>query len=126
MFAKNRGATTRKNPHIVRNERLEIPREFYKLNKFVTLTADVIFVCGLPFLITFSRNIKMTTAEFTPNRTAGRLAKSIKKIVKLYARGGFIVNLALMDIEFEKISDLVGFLEVNTMAARKHVGDVER
>ena len=68
----------------------------------------------------------MTTAEFIPNRTAGRLAKSIKNIVKLYARGRFMVNLCLMDMEFEKISDLVGFLEGNTTAAREHVGDVER
>ena len=92
----------------------------------VTLTADLMFVCGLPFLVTYSRNIKMTTVEYMPNRMASQLAKSIKKIVKLYARGGFTVNLCLMDMEFEKIKDLVGFLEVNTTAAREHVGEVER
>ena len=72
--AQKQGATTRKDPRTVRDERVEIPREFYKLNKFVTLTVDVIFVYGLQFLITFLRNIKMTTAEFIPNLTTGRLA----------------------------------------------------
>ena len=68
----------------------------------------------------------MTTVEYMPTRKASQLAKSIKKIVKLYDRGGFTVNLCLMDMEFEKIKDLVGFLEVNTTAARELVGDVER
>ena len=68
----------------------------------------------------------MTTTEYMINCMAGQLAKSIKKIVKLYARDGFTVNLCLMDMEFDKIKDLLGFLEVNTTAAREHVGDVER
>ena len=68
----------------------------------------------------------MTTVEYMTTRETSHLAKSIKKIVKLYARGGVTVNLCLMDMEFDKIKDLVGFLEVNTTAAREHVGDVER
>ena len=83
--------------------RCEIPRDFYRLNKFVTLTADVIFVCGIPFLVTYSRSIKFTTTEYIPTRTAGQLAKSLMKVVYGYARGGFVVNLMLMDMEFEKL-----------------------
>ena len=105
--------------------RCEIPRDFYQLNKFVTLTADVMFVYGLPFLVTFSRNIKIITAEFIPNRTAGQLAKSLMKVVYAYARGRFVVNLALMDVEFEKIKDELPLVEVNTTAAREHVPDIE-
>ena len=66
------------------------------MHKKVTLMADVIFVRGIPFLVTFSRNIKFRTAECVPIRTAKLLAKSIKKVISLYARGGFIVNLALI------------------------------
>ena len=44
----------------------------------------------------------------------------------LYARGGFIVNLALMDKEFDAIKEFVPFLEVNTAAARENVGEIER
>ena len=62
------------------------------------MTADVMFLCGLPFLVTFSPNIKMTTVEFIPTRTAGQLAKLLMKVVYAYARGRFVVNLALVDM----------------------------
>ena len=32
----------------------------------------------------------------------------------------------MMDMEFEKVKDLVPLVEVNTTAAREHVGYVER
>ena len=44
----------------------------------------------------------------------------------MYARGGFIVRLALIGKEFDKLEDLVGLLETNTTAAREHVGKTER
>ena len=90
------------------------------------MTADVMFVSGIPFLVTFSRNIKFRTAECVPRRTAKLLAKSIKKIIALYARGGFIVNLALMDKEFDKVQEHLPYLQINTTAAREHVGKIER
>ena len=92
----------------------------------ITLTADVMFVSGFPFLVSFSRNIKFRTAECVPRRTAKLLAKSIKKVISLYARGGFLVNLALMDKEFDKVQEHIPFLQINTTAAREHVGEIER
>ena len=38
-----------------------------------------------------------------PSRTAAALANSLKKIVNVYARGGFLVCVVLMDMEFEKL-----------------------
>ena len=84
------------------------------------------FVNGIAFLISFSRNIKLLTVEHVPNRTVGQLAKSIMKIVKLYAKGGFQVKVVLMDKEFDKIRDAVGHLEINTTAVREHVAKIER
>ena len=62
---------------------MAIPGDFYKMHKMVTLTADVMFVSGIPFLVTFSRNIKFRTAGCVPRRTAKLLAKSIKKVISL-------------------------------------------
>ena len=76
-------------------------------------------------MITFSQNIRLVTTEHVPTRTARQLAKSLMKVVKLYARGGFVVRLVLMDMEFDKIKDLVGLVEVNTTAAREHVAEIE-
>ena len=48
------------------------------------------------------------------------------KVVYGYARGGFVVNLVLMDVEFEKFKDKLPLVEVNTTAAREHVPEIER
>ena len=92
-----RGHTVRKQPKRVKVNSVRIPRDFYKLHKYVALTADVMFVCGIPFLVTRSRGIKFNTVEFIPSRKAGQLANSLKKVLYLYARGGFIVNVIFMD-----------------------------
>ena len=84
------------------------------------------FVSGIPFLVTFSRKIKMITAEYIPSRTAQQLANSLTKIVHTYACGGFVIDLALMEMEFEKVRDKLAIIEVNTTAAREHVPEIER
>ena len=84
------------------------------------------FVCGFPFLVTYSRSIKYTTVEFILTCSAGQLAKCLMKVVYGYARGGFVVNIVLMYMEFEKIKDVLPMVEVNTTAAREHVPEIER
>ena len=120
-----KGTSTRQLPPRVVGGRCEILRDFYRLNKFVTLAADVMFVCGFPFLVTYSRSIKYNTAEFIPTRTAEQLAKCLMQVVYGYARGGFVVNIMLMDMEFKKIKELLHMVEVNTTAAREHVTYIE-
>jgi hypothetical protein len=38
---------------------VEIPRDLVDMYKYVTLVADVMFVNGLPFLVTSSRGISL-------------------------------------------------------------------
>ena len=95
-----KGANTREKTHTRVGEggKLEIPRDFYRLKKFVTLTTDVMFVSGIPFPGTFSRKIKMITAEYVPSRTAQQIANPLTKIVNTYVPRGFVIDLTLMDI----------------------------
>ena len=86
-----RGKSVRQKPGRVEPEFIKIPRDFYELHKFVTLVADVMFVNGLPFLTTLSRDIRLRTVEFLPSRTAKQLGSSLIKVVKMYARGGFTI-----------------------------------
>ena len=72
---------------------MKFSRYFYRLHKFVTLAADVMFVNSIPFLVIFSIKIRLVTVDHVPNRTAVQLAKSLMNIVKLYARGGFVIRL---------------------------------
>ena len=49
-----RGATTRDTKVLrVKEQRIAIPREFYKMHKMVTITADVMFINGISFLVNF-------------------------------------------------------------------------
>ena len=64
-----RGESTRQKLKRVREEYIKTPRDFYRLNKFVTLTADVIFVNSIPFLVTLSGNIILITVEHVATRT---------------------------------------------------------
>ena len=68
----------------------------------------------------------MYTVEHVPSRKASALADSLKKIIKKYGKGGFMVNFILMDQEFDKIVDQMEMGIVNTTAAREHVTDAER
>ena len=111
IFGENRallrGNTVRVKPARVEPVHMEIPRDFYVLHKFVTLVGDVMFVNGLPFLLTLSRDIRFGTVEFLPSRTAPQLGRSLMKIVKVYALRGFVVRCIMMDMEFEPVQDHV-------------------
>ena len=88
-------------------EYLSIPDDYRRLHHFVTLMADIMFINEVPFLITQSRKIRLYTIGHVPTRTAKQLGSSVKKIVNLYARHGFTVNVILMDSEFKKIVEEV-------------------
>jgi hypothetical protein len=56
-LANLRGKTTRTKPVCIRVEYVQIPWDFVQLHKYVTLVANVMFVNGLPFLVTSSRGL---------------------------------------------------------------------
>ena len=59
-FSGLRGKSVRTKPTRVKKKYIPIPRDFHILHKFVTLTADLMFVSGSPFLITLSSNSEMS------------------------------------------------------------------
>ena len=121
------GKTVREKSARVETDRISIPDDFHRLHHFVTLTGDVMFVNGVAFMMTLSRDINLVTAEFTPSRTAKQLGSSLMKVVKgMYERNGFVVNAILMDLEFESVKEVCPLVEINTVAAREHVGEIER
>ena len=78
-------------------DRVSMPTEFYRLNKFVMIAADVLFVSGGPFCH-YLKKIKFLTVECLPRRTAKQLANALRKVVFLYARGGFVVRHAMITV----------------------------
>jgi hypothetical protein len=96
------------------------------VNSRVTLVADAIFVNGVAFLVSASRNINLITIEHTPQRTASKLGYLLQCIVLVFARAGFTVQTILMDNEFEKVKNHLPMAILNTPAASEHVGEIER
>jgi hypothetical protein len=125
-LANLRAKTTRAKLEHVRVDYVKIPRDFIKIHKYVTLVADVLFVNGLSFLVTSSRGISLITIEFLPLRTAKCLALALQQVIRVYGGAGFIVQFALMDMEFENPKEFLPNITINTTAAREHVGEIER
>jgi hypothetical protein len=103
-----------------------IPWDFVELHKYVMLVADVMFVNGLPFLVTSLRGISLVTVEYLKPRTAKKLVHTLKRVVCIYEMAGFIVQTALMGMEFEKLKYKLPNVILNTTAAQEHVGEIER
>jgi hypothetical protein len=125
-LATLKGKTVRITPPPVATDYVQIPNEIMSLNHNVTLAIDIMFVNGLPFLVSISRKIKFTTVEYLIGRKQHHLVNSIKKIVNLYKQRGFTIETALMDREFECLRGDLPELNLNTTAASEHVPDVER
>jgi hypothetical protein len=121
-----RRKTVCRKPEQVEAEAGRIPDNFHCLQKFVILTANVMFVNGIAFLTTLSQKLRLATAEELPTRTVTQLSNSLTKIVKLYACTGFVIRVIMMNQEFDKVEDTNEMVEINTTVARKHVGKIEQ
>ena len=95
------GGTARHKSDGVEIDLIQIPRDFYELHKFLTLTVDVMFVNGIAFLTTLSRKVIFLTIKHIPSHTAAHISSSLTKIVNIYKRGGF--RVIFIDIYFEKV-----------------------
>jgi len=105
---------------------VQIPEDFVQLHKYVMLVADVMFVNGLPFLVTSSRGLSLVTIEHLPSRTDKCLVQTLERVFRIYLTTRFIVQAMMMDMEFEKLRPLMPHVALNTTAAREHVGEMER
>ena len=89
--------TTRTQPTRLVDDYVEIPTSVLEKNKHVTLSIDIMYVNIIPFVTTFSRNIKFTTVEAIQNRTKSQLVQSIKNMLPIYTQRGLQVDNALLD-----------------------------
>jgi len=81
-----RGRTVRRPPESVTTDYVQIPRAILEQHQLVTLAVDVMFVKGVSFLVSVARGLNLVTAEFTPSRTAKKLALGITRMIPLSSR----------------------------------------
>ena len=53
---------------------------------------------------------------------AAQVSSSLTNIVNVYTRGGLNARVALMDMDFKKVSYYLELVQVNTTAAIEYVG----
>ena len=73
-----------------------------KNNENVVLNVDVMFVNGIPFLVTHSRRIGLVKTKYLPGWSAKHIANHLVRVISVYTRGGLKVHSWLMDNEFKK------------------------
>jgi hypothetical protein len=124
-----KGKTVRRSPDKVDTDLIEVPKAILEANTSETPSADVFFVNTIPFFASISRNIKFTTTENIPTRTAKQLVEAVKHVLAIYKKQGFHVETALMDGELFaplKADMLEMGVRLNITSANEHVPEIER
>jgi hypothetical protein len=124
-----KGKTTRRTGPKVNDEKQEsLPATMLSQYREVTLSADIMHVNKIPFLVTVSKHIKFITVEAIPNRKIPSIRKAMKEVVQVYQQKGFKIKWTLMDNEFEPLrGDLANLgIGLNEAGRDEHVPQVER
>ena len=69
-----RGKTVQREPTRIDPDYVDISWDLIEQIKMITLTADIMFVTGIPFLIICGRGVGLIMVEWIPNRTKKQLA----------------------------------------------------
>jgi hypothetical protein len=127
-IAALKGKTVRRSPEQVVTNLIKVPKQILKANANVSLSADIFFVNTIPFFTSIKRNIKFTTSENVPTRTASQLVRSMRHVLAIYKKRGFHVDHAMMDGEFAplKAEMLALGVSLNIASANEHVPEIER
>ena len=109
-------------------ENNSIPMQVMQQYKDVTLSADVMKVTGIPFLMTISKHIKFGTAGKLDNMNNSHIIKYFKALIGTYVTRGFRVTIILADNQFKSMrGDLANLRAVlHTTSRDEHVPKVER
>ena len=86
------------------------------------LTANVMFVNLTAILIASPIKIRFVIVKHVPIWAADNFSRSPNKTIKLYGRGGFVISVIIIYMEFKKVIVMLDNAEVYITAAQEHVG----
>jgi hypothetical protein len=131
-LANLRGKTVRRQPEHVSGEIIDIPQQILDNQSNVTLAADVMFVNGVPFLVSSSRNINLTTIEHARNVLHPSLVTSLQEFSTFThvpasecALFSWIMNLKRSRITFPKRPSTL-LLRPNTLVTLNAGSDLSK
>ncbi len=115
-----------KQPKQIITAPVDIPCSIYECNQTVTLVADLMFVNGIPFLVTISRNITLLTVEYLTDMNDDTLRDGLISVVQYYHWRGMRVETAMVDGQFDSLQGTIGDVDLNIKAAAEHAPEIER
>ena len=98
----------------------ELPSEIIQL--------DIMYINGIPFVITTSCSIHFCMAELIKNEKSATIATAIKQVIQIYHRRGFKVQYLLGDGQFEHIHKYFADsdITINITGRNEYVPAIER
>ena len=123
------GKTTRQCPHKLVSNVVLIPHELCYTQCDVCLYIDIMYVNGMPFLTTVSKNIKYCTVMWVADCTAATITSLVDSVLKLYQWASFQVMEVCDDCKFKPVlqvfQDGGWSLMTNLANAQEHVPEAE-
>ena len=105
---------------------MPIPAPVLEHHQHVTLCVDFLFVQGIGFLHSISRNIGYRISHPVVDRTRGTIVKHLKHDIDVYNARGLQVCDIHGDNEFKCARHAILPVAMNIVPADCHVGEVER
>ena len=123
-----KGKKTRTRSSHVHLPKINVHTMILSRYKIVTVAGDVMFINGLRFFVSKSRNIKFTTGEYIKNAKEDTLFNSIMQLKSMYKSRGFYLKHLLLDGKFLFLEQrLLGEgIHLNVCSNDEHFGVVER
>ena len=122
--------STGKKPICVEGGQVKVPRGIIKLQKYLFVTDDIIFVNGIPSFISINRKIIFTLVNHLTDSKSNTVFKSLKKIYIYYTKPGLRIITLHGDGEFAPLQALIhnmtGRPLVNLESASERVPDINR
>ena len=87
-----KGKTVRTKPKPVVRDYVEIPRQLIQAHKGIILFADIMWIDGVPLLITLSKHVKFITIRYIHDRTKETLMEALDATFIKYNQADFVIK----------------------------------
>ena len=123
-----KGKSVRKKPRPVIDDYVEIPKELIRAHQGIVLCADVMWIDGVPSLLTISKNIKLHTIRYIESRTQTTLLEALDDTFVKYNHAGFEIKQLHADPEFQCVETALKQIGIdpNIASAKEHIPEIER
>lgn len=105
---------------------ISVPEFIVDRHKTLTLSTDIFYVQGIPFLHTISCKIQFRTATYLPDRKKATILHHLNVVLNLYKGRGFTISDMHADLKFAPLRPHLQGINLNIVPQDEHVPEIER